>query len=287
MIPNQYYYLVTGLPELVFDAENRKIDLQGIKNELKVNVVEEHQKFLNALFMHYDNENVIAYINGKKIFNDLGTVPAAAYEELSDNLPLFPKYIQEFFADRAKEKSEDDVKEEEVEEVPTSPEVDLLTRYYKFVDQLDNKFLNRWFKFDRQLRNILAAFSARKLDKDVAQFLIGKDEITEHLAKNLSPDFGLRGESALMDKVMHALDSGNLLDREKRIDQLRWNLIEETNTFVYFNIDKLLGFWIKAEIVARWIKLDPATGEALLKQYFTELKGEFDLNAAFDIENEK
>lgn len=282
MIQNQYYYLVAGLPELVFDAENRKIDLQGLKDELRANVAGEDIALLDSLFLHYDNDNVICYLNKKSLKSELGTVPTNVYEELSENMHLFPSYIQEFLKDQKKEKeqsSEEDAK--------LSPEVDLLTRYYKFVENQDNDFIKMWFKFDRNLRNILAALSARKLEKEVSSFLVGKDDVTDLLTKSLSADFGLRGEVPFMDKLMQLLETDDLIEREKKIDLLRWDLVDEANTFNYFNINKVLGFWIKAEIVSRWIKLDPATGEILLKKYFTELKGEFDLNATFEQQTEK
>lgn len=276
MIQNQYYYLVAGLPELIFDADNRKIDLQSIKNELKINVVGDDIALLESLFLHYDNANLIAHLKGKNGLSELGNVPTAAYEELSENVDLLPTYMQQLLSDMNKEE-EPSVEEE----VKPSLEVDLLTRYYQYVDQYSNSFLKHWFKFDRQLRNILAAFSARKLEKEISRFVVGKDEVTEMLTKSLSPDFGLRGELTYVDKLMQAIEVDNYLEREKRIDMLRWDVIDEVNTFNYFNIDKVLGFWIKAEIIDRWIKLDPAEGEALLKRYFSELKSEFDVNAAF------
>ena len=63
---------------------------------------------------------------------------------------------------------------------------------------------------------------------------------------------------------------------------LRWDFIDEANTFNYFNIDKVMGYLLKAEIIDRWVKFDPVVGDALLKKYFNELKGTFDLNAAFE-----
>ncbi|WP_320053144.1 DUF2764 family protein [uncultured Acetobacteroides sp.] len=283
MIQNQYYYLVAGLPELLFDADNRKFDFVSVRGGLKQNLNDSDLELLNSLSLHYDNENVLSYINNRNTFSERALVPKEVYEDVKANLKLFPSYIGDFFDELYSEKEEEKPsRNDDEEEVQKSIEVSLYNRFYDYVANYQNEFLQKWFRFDRQLRNILAATNARKLGKDVASILVGNDTINVALSQSQASDFGLRGEFLLMDKLMPILEISNLFERERKIDMLRWDFIDEGNTFNYFNVDKVLGYLVKAEIIDRWVKIDPAVGDALLKRYFNDLKGTFDLNAAFE-----
>jgi hypothetical protein len=285
MIQNQYYYLVAGLPELLLDADNRKFDFVAARSWLKENLKGEDLELFDALSLHYDNENFVSHLNNRSSFSDRGLVPVEAYEDVKANLHQFPTYIAELYKELNAAKSEDD-EEQRVDDEDAEPEkrveVNLYNRFYCYVAKYGNEFLQKWFEFDLQLRNILAATNARKLGKDPSPYLVGTDPINQHLAHNISSDFGLRGELPLMEKLMPILEISNIYEREKRLDMLRWEFIDEVNIFSYFNIDKVLGYYLKAEIVDRWMKFDPKVGDVLLNRYFNELKGTFDLNAAFE-----
>lgn len=283
MIQNQYYYLVAGLPELSFEADNRKFDFVGIREWLKRNLEGQDLDMLDSLSLHYDNDNVLSYISKRNVYNERGLVPQSAYEDIKANRTLFPSYINDLFDMLYSEKEEDEQNsDDEDEQKKKTVEVELYNRFYAYVGSFKNEFLQKWFSFDRMLRNILAATNARKLEKDVASVLVGNDSINQQLSQSLAADFGLRGELVLMDKLVPILEIDNLFEREKKIDLLRWDYIDELNTFNYFNVDKVLGYLLKAEMIDRWIKIDPTLGDALLKRYFNDLKGTFDLDTAFD-----
>jgi len=282
MIQNQYYYLVAGLPELFFEADNRKLDFVSIRDWLKQNLEGNDLELIDTLSLHYDNDNVLSFINNRNTFSERGLVPRDVYDDVKSNLKQFPSYIADFFTELYTERDEEVLANEDEEELQKSVEVGLYNRFYDYVASYNNEFLQKWFCFDRQLRNILAATNARKLGKEVAPILVGNDSINVALSHSQALDFGMRGELPLMDKLMPILEISNLFEREKKIDMLRWDFIDEANTFNYFNIDKVMGYLLKAEIIDRWVKFDPVVGDALLKKYFNELKGTFDLNAAFE-----
>lgn len=282
MIQNQYYYLVAGLPELFFEADNRKLDFVSIRDWLKQNLEGNDLELIDTLSLHYDNDNVLSFINNRNTFSERGLVPRDVYDDVKSNLKQFPSYIADFFTELYTERDEEVLANEDEEELQKSVEVGLYNRFYDYVASYNNEFLQKWFCFDRQLRNILAATNARKLGKEVDPILVGNDSINVALSHSQALDFGMRGELPLMDKLMPILEISNLFEREKKIDMLRWDFIDEANTFNYFNIDKVMGYLLKAEIIDRWVKFDPVLGDALLKKYFNELKGTFDLNAAFE-----
>ena len=54
-----------------------------------------------------------------------------------------------------------------------------------------------------------------------------------------------------------------------------WEKIGNLTTFNYFDIDAILGFITKLNIVARWYKLDEQTGREMFKKLVDEVRGTF------------
>ena len=71
------------------------------------------------------------------------------------------------------------------------------------------------------------------------------------------------------------LNAGDILSRERGIDDLMWEKISNLTTFNYFDIDAILGFITKLNIVARWYKLDEQTGREMFKRLVDEVRGTF------------
>ena len=79
-------------------------------------------------------------------------------------------------------------------------------------------------------------------------------------------------EAGSLDAVLNA---GDILSRERGIDDLMWEKISDLTTFNYFDIDAILGFITKLNIVARWYKLDEQTGREMFKRLVDEVRGTF------------
>jgi hypothetical protein len=75
-----------------------------------------------------------------------------------------------------------------------------------------------------------------------------------------------------MDNVLNA---GDILSRERGIDDLMWEKIDALTLFNYFDIDVILAFITKLNIVARWFKLDELTGREMFKRLVDEVRGTF------------
>jgi len=67
----------------------------------------------------------------------------------------------------------------------------------------------------------------------------------------------------------------NLLERERQLDRLMWDKINEITSGELFNINVLLGFFTKARIVERWTKLDPESGKELFAHLVNEVRATF------------
>ena len=85
--------------------------------------------------------------------------------------------------------------------------------------------------------------------------------MVEQLERSSAADFGLRGELPYIDAVIAAVnDEANLVEKEHKIDLIRWNEATELATFDYFDINTILSYLARVNIVARWTQLDAVRG---------------------------
>lgn len=61
-----------------------------------------------------------------------------------------------------------------------------------------------------------------------------------------------------------ALPDGNILERERALDRLRWRRIDELTVFNYFDTDAVLGYVARLMILRRWSALSPEKGRDFL-----------------------
>jgi len=156
-------------------------------------------------------------------------------------------------------------------------ESNLTSHFYRASLRSKNRFISEYFKFDLNVRNIRAAYLARKSKQRPEDFLVGSNEVTETLTTSKAPDFGLGLVFEDATEVLSIMENKNILEREQLLDKLKWNRASEITKFNYFDLDALLAFLLKASLVERWAKMDKKTGEELFKKLVEEVRGTFDL----------
>ena len=133
-----------------------------------------------------------------------------------------------------------------------------------------DKFIREYFRFDLNIRNAKVKYLNKALgrpaDKDVLSF--GEDT-DQRVLDAFETEFE---EAAELETI---LNSGDILSRERGIDDLMWEKINNLTTFNYFDMDAVLGFVTKLNIVARWYKLDEQTGREMFKKLVDEVRGTF------------
>ena len=150
----------------------------------------------------------------------------------------------------------------------------LFSAYYDECAHSKSRFLRQWADFDRNLRNISAAVVARVTGRSAEQSVVGGDETSQQLKRSSAADFGLRGDVPYLEAVIAAVnDETNLVEKERKIDAIRWNQAGELSTFDYFDINALLAYLVKVNIVARWTRLDDKQGREMLHRLMTSLDG--------------
>ena len=68
-------------------------------------------------------------------------------------------------------------------------------------------------------------------------------------------------------------DEANLVEKEHKIDLIRWNEATELATFDYFGINIILSYLARVNIVARWTQLDAVRGREMFDRLMAELDG--------------
>ena len=72
-----------------------------------------------------------------------------------------------------------------------------------------------------------------------------------------------------------------LVEREKKLDTLRWNWMEDATFFDYFTIERIFAFLLKLEMIERWISLDKEIGNELFRKMIQDLKNEVQIPEEF------
>jgi len=270
MSSRNYYSLVAGLREYALDADTKGFDAKGIVEEILDGVCSSDASEVRLLYGYYDCENILALRAGRSAHNPLGNL---SREELEQELKA-PSRLPQGIARVVKAYA--DPEGEEAEEVDTSRrfETTLFAAYYDACRRSRSRFLRAWSEFDRTLRNVMAALAARAASRPVEEVVVGGGDVAEQLQRSSAADFGLRGELPFIDSVIAAMnDEANLMEKERKIDLVRWEEASELATFDYFNINAILSYLVRINIVARWARLDAARGREMFNRLLAELDG--------------
>ena len=123
--------------------------------------------------------------------------------------------------------------------------------FYRSCRRCGNRFIREYFAFDWQLRT----------------------EKVAHLERRES------GEDFEEKEALHkAFVVPDILKREQAICAVVWNKIEEIVVMDVFNINVILAFLAKFHIIARWNRLDRATGRKLFDDFVQEIDDTYNRN---------
>ena len=270
MFEKNYYSLVAGLREYTLDADTKGFDATEIVAEILEELSAGDARAVRLMYAYYDCENLIARRASRAAYNPLGNIAA---DELDDELSS-PKRVAEPMARVIRAYADPESEWAEGLDMTQSFEKSLLAAYYETCRSSKCRFLREWSEFDRTLRNVSAAAVARSLGRPIESVTIGEGDVVEQLQRSSAADFGLRGEVAYIDSVIAAVnDEQNLLEKEHKIDMVRWEQAMELAGFDYFNINAILSYLARINIVARWSLLDVKRGREMLQRILAELDG--------------
>ena len=132
-------------------------------------------------------------------------------------------------------------------------------------------FIREFFQFDLNVRNQKVRYLNQALGRDPEKDVLSlRDPEAEETG--LEPEEPEFKESAQLQRILEGHD---ILSRERGIDDLYWDKIDEITLFDYLNFDKILGMMVKMMIIRRWLVLDEETGRAMFKKLVDEVRGTF------------
>lgn len=275
-----YYYLVASLPELALDDTKLSFSSNDFRTEIYPNLSKPDQELIDIHFLQYDNKNVLELLSNADA--ELDKTGKYTIDELVDFInmikngdeidpKIFPSYLSKFISDYFNHTMPEDVLLE-----------DRLTgSYYEYAKGCKNEFISKWYEFNFTINNILVALIVRKYKWDSLDNILGHSEISDALRTSGARDFGISNDVDFFDSVLKISEITDLVEREKKLDLLRWDWLEDNSFFCYFTIEKLFVFLLQIDMIERWISLDKEMGNTIFRNIINSLKEEVQIPAEF------
>ncbi len=131
------------------------------------------------------------------------------------------------------------------------------TEFYAKAAKSKNRFIREYFDFDGRLRNLKVSYLAKRLGKK------GEDYMVE------LPDADFEEGK----QIQEILADADFVDREQRMDELKWEKASDIARMDYFNMNAILAFLVKAKTVQRWAELDADKGQEMFHKLVQEIRG--------------
>lgn len=230
-------------------------------------------------YLKFDNANLLKLLKDKEATTDfegnysqnelLALISSVREGDAPDK--RYPSYLYEFITAYLALSAEELYRAEDM----------LSACYYAYAMNCGNQFVSSWFEFNLNINNILAALTARKYKMDVSQVVVGKTDVSEMVRTSNARDFGLSEILEYFEQVLRISEIEELVEREKKIDLLKWNWMEDAVFFNYFTVERIFVFLLKLEMIGRWISMDKEKGSELFRQIIDKLKDEIQIPAEF------
>ena len=276
-----YYYLVTGLPDIEIDDNKMAFSVSDFKEEVRPLLSNNDMSLLKLFYMKFDNQNLLNYLKDKEAkLDERGNIPKEELEEALKLIvedvdptsriipPYFKIFVEAYF------KSFVEVYKDTPDDDDDSGELLLESRltelYYEWAMKCNNKMISNWFEFNMNLNNILSAYANRKYQMAIEP--VGHNEIAEAIKTSSQRDFGLTGIYDDLETFKRISEETDILEREKKIDLLRWQWLDEQTFFKQFDIEQVFAYLVKLEIIERWSSLTPEQGEKIFRELINNLK---------------
>ena len=268
MFAKSYYALVAGFREYALDGEMKGFDIEAILSEVFEVISSKDKKTVELLYAYYDCENLISRYNGSSTYNALGRLSSEEVEEELHNPSRLIAPLAKVVRDYTSTENEGD------EDVDLSQPFAkaLMTAYYKACAASGSRLLREWSATDRTIRNIVAATLARRQGIAAEDVVVGEDAVAKALSRSSAADFGLRTEVPFVEQLVAAVvDEHNMVEKERKIDNIRWAELSELSAFDYFDLNAVIAYLVKANMVARWAALDAKVGREMFDRLVSEL----------------
>mgnify|MGYP000292504599 FL=1 len=274
-----YYCLVAGLPDISLDDGKLSYSVADFKSELYPELSVQDRKLIDLFYLKFDNTDLLKLLKNKDAATEgrgnfsseelLQLIDAVRDGDIPDK--RFPSYLVDFVTQYFRLSQEELYRAEDI----------LASLYFSYGMACRNAFIASWFEFNLNLNNILAALAARKYKMDVSNVIVGETSICEQLRTSNARDFGLNETLEYFETLQRISDIEELVEREKKVDTLKWKWLEDESFFHYFTIERVFVFLMQLEMIERWISLDKEKGNELFRKMIQDLKNEVQIPEEF------
>lgn len=272
---SKYYCLIAGLPNIALDDSKLTYSISDFRRELDGILTSADKKLIDLFFLKFDNKNLIAH--AKHPDSDPDQRGRITYDEFNDLFKALkdgeqppknnrmPAYFKEFFNLYIENEGKTDKEK-------ISWEDRLASLYYDYAMKCKNKFVADWFELNLNINNMLTAITCRKHGLDKSEYIVGHNEVAEALRTSNARDFGLGDLVDYLPALQRIAEETDLMAREKKIDLLKWQWLEDHTFFKPFDIESVFAYLLKLEMIERWVTLDKVTGEKTFREIVRAMK---------------
>lgn len=274
-----YYCLVAGLPDISLDDGKLSYSVSDFKAELYPDLSAQDRKLIDLFYQKFDNTAILKLLRNKDaVIEDKGNFSAEELLQLIEAVregdtpdKKYPSYLVNFVSQYLQLSQDELYRADDL----------LAALYYSYGMSSNNAFIASWFEFNLNLNNILAALAARKYKMEVSSVIVGATSICEQLRTSNARDFGLNETLEYFEALQRIADIEELVEREKKVDMLKWKWLEDESFFHYFTIEHIFVFLMQLEMIERWISLDKEKGNELFRKMIQDLKNEVQIPEEF------
>jgi hypothetical protein len=274
-----YYCLVAGFPDISLDDGKLSYSVSDFKAELYPDLSAQDRKLIDLFYLKFDNMAILKLLKNKDtVIEDKGNFSAEELLQLIEAVregdtpdKKYPSYLVNFVSQYLQLSQDELYRADDL----------LAALYYSYGMSSNNAFIASWFEFNLNLNNILAALAARKYKMEVSSVIVGATSICEQLRTSNARDFGLNETLEYFEALQRIADIEELVEREKKVDMLKWKWLEDESFFHYFTIERIFVFLMQLEMIERWISLDKEKGNELFRKMIQDLKNEVQIPEEF------
>ena len=277
-----YYCLMAGLPDITLDSQ-MSVSFPDICEQMDMNLSDYDKKLIFYFFLENDCKNLVKLLKDP----DAEVNPNCNYtmeqyrdmitsaREMNFNVHRYPSFMSEFARNYNYNK---DVKGWYAEDA-------MQLEFLEYAIQCPNKMISEWYSLNLNINNVLTAMIARKEGWNVADFVQGHNEVTDMILNNNTKDFDLALQYDYVKDLMQIVECDDPVQKEKRIDALKWAWLDEQTFFDSFSIEALFAYLCKMDMLYRWEKLDVENGKETFRQIIENLRSEAKVPDEFKVKS--
>jgi len=263
---SNYYYIVSGLPDISFDDSKPAYTVEQFREEVYKSLSAADRKVMDILLLEDKCRNLI----GSELMEEL-IADVKADETPRQDIPAFIyTFVQEWVDDSWRMKA-------------AFAEDRLWSLFYDYAMGCSNGFVRKWYEFNLDMNNIISAITARKYNLDMQKVIVGSNDTANALRTSGARDWGLSQEVDCFEDVARLTEEDDLSQRERKADMIRWRWLEDNTFFNFFTIEKVFSFMVRLGMVERWSNLDREEGQKLFRELIGTLKDQSEVPDEFRV----